>query len=102
VYLEGLGLVVLEAMSFGLPIVASDLPAFRGVVVHRENGWLFPPGDARALAEALAYLLNHPAERTRMGQASRQRYEAGEFHPARVADRYLQVYRQALAANAGG
>jgi glycosyltransferase involved in cell wall biosynthesis len=98
---EGLGLVVLEAMSFGLPIVASDHPAFRDVVIHGENGLIFPRGEARALAEALAYLLERPAERQRLGRASRRKYESGEFTPERVAEKYLMVYQRALVPATG-
>ena len=50
-------LKLFEAMAAGRPIVASDLPSIREVLVHEENALLVPPGDARALASAIDRLL---------------------------------------------
>lgn len=54
---EGFGLVVLEALVSGKCVVASDIPAFRTLITHGKNGFLFPPGDALALAQVLKSLM---------------------------------------------
>jgi glycosyltransferase involved in cell wall biosynthesis len=71
---EGLPLVILEAMAAGLPVVATPVGAVADVIVDGENGVLVPPGDARALAAALARLAADAEERRRLGRAARARF----------------------------
>jgi glycosyltransferase involved in cell wall biosynthesis len=61
-YFEGYGMAVAEALSAGLPIVAADADATRALV-SSDAGLLFPIGDAQAMAQALAALLDDPARR---------------------------------------
>lgn len=61
--MEGLGLVMIEAMGCGCPVIASDLPAVRDVIRHGETGQLVTAADSRALATAIAALLADPAQR---------------------------------------
>lgn len=68
---EGLGLVIVEALSCGRAVVVSDLPATRDVVTNEQTGLLVEPGDSVALAAALIRLLSNPAERTAFGLAGR-------------------------------
>jgi glycosyltransferase involved in cell wall biosynthesis len=85
---EAFGIVALEAMAAGRPVVASRAGGLQFTVVDGETGWLFPPGDAGELAERLDALLDDPGLRQRMGAAGRQR--AQEFDWRRVVrDRYL-------------
>jgi glycosyltransferase involved in cell wall biosynthesis len=63
---EGLGLVLLEAMSQGLPVVASDVGGIPEIVVHEVTGLLFPVGDADALAALLSRLIGDKGLRTRV------------------------------------
>jgi glycosyltransferase involved in cell wall biosynthesis len=67
---EGRGLVLVEAMAEGLPIVASDIPGPRELVLPGRTGFLFPPGDATALAECL-WRLADPSVRSRLGEGGR-------------------------------
>ena len=94
---EGLPLAPLEAMCARLPIIATDVPGHRDVVVHGQTGLLVPPEDSAALAAAIA-LLEADAERRRlMGEAGRQRV-LDDFGIQSMADRTADVYRAALAS----
>jgi glycosyltransferase involved in cell wall biosynthesis len=70
---EGFGLVLLEAMAAGRPIVASRVATIPEVVADGESGLLVPAGDPLALATALAELAEQPALAVRMGEAGRER-----------------------------
>lgn len=72
---EGLPLLVLEAMAAALPVVATDTGAVTDAVAHGKTGYVVPPGDVDALAQAIGRLTSSSAERVRMGQAGRERYE---------------------------
>jgi len=73
---EPFGNVVMEAMCLGKPVVASSNGGGREQIVDGITGFLFPPGDAPALASALATLLADPERARSMGQAGRRRFEA--------------------------
>jgi glycogen synthase len=96
---EPFGLINLEAMACGTPVVASRVGGIPEVVVDGETGWLVPPGDPTALAEALRVARADPARARRMGEAGRRRVEA-HFSWDRIAERTLAVYRDAIAAKA--
>ncbi len=90
---EGFGFPLLEAMAAGVPVVASragSLPEVAG-----ESALLVPPGDATALAEALARVLDDEALRARLVDAGRHRARA--FPPERAARAVLDVLQRALA-----
>ena len=70
---EGFGIVFLEAMAAGLPIVACRAAAVPEVVPDGECGLLVPPHEIRALASALDRLASDASERTRLGEAGRRR-----------------------------
>jgi len=72
---EGLGIVVLEAMASGLPVISTRCGGPKTVVVEGETGFLTPVGDPQALAVAMERLLEDPSLRRHMGQAGRQRAE---------------------------
>jgi glycogen synthase len=96
---EPFGLINLEAMACGTPVVASRVGGIPEVVVDGETGWLVPPGDPAALAEALRVSLADPTRARRMGEAGRRRVEA-HFSWDRIAEHTLAVYREAIAAKA--
>lgn len=54
---EGLGLVVVEAMGCGCPVIASDLPAIKDSVIHGQTGIITPPGNSKALADTIIFAL---------------------------------------------
>jgi phosphatidylinositol alpha-mannosyltransferase len=70
---ESFGIVLLEAMAAGAPIVCSDIHGYKGVVKRDEQSLLVPPGEVQPLADALLRLLGDPGLRARMGQAGRER-----------------------------
>jgi glycosyltransferase involved in cell wall biosynthesis len=81
---EGFGMVVVEAMSRGLPIVSFDCPHGPSeVIAHGRDGLLVPPEDVDGLTAALERLVADPRERARMGAAARETARA--YEPAAVA-----------------
>jgi len=92
---EGFGLVLLEAMSRRLPIIASAVSAIPEVVADGETGLLVPPRDPDALAEALRILLSDRLLRLHMGMVGEDRLET-HFGHARMANATHQVYREFL------
>lgn len=91
---ESFGMVLLEAMAAGTPVVASDIEGYRNVVTHRAEGLLVPPRDTPALADALIHVLQRPELRRAMGR--RGRATASGYAWGRVADRVLDCYCEAL------
>jgi phosphatidylinositol alpha-mannosyltransferase len=93
---ESFGIVLLEAMASGVPIVCSDIHGYKGVVRRNEQAVLVPPRDAEALAAALGALLRDPLVRRRMGEAGRVRAQqfGWEAVTARVEDYYGFVIRR--------
>ena len=69
---EGMSNALLEALSFGLPVVASDIPANRAVVDGSQSALLVEVGNERALADAIVSLLADPARRGEMGRLGRE------------------------------
>jgi colanic acid/amylovoran biosynthesis glycosyltransferase len=70
---EGIPVVLMEAMSCGLPVVASAISGIPELVEHRVSGLLVPPGDPRAIADALRQLDGDPVLREHLGRAARRR-----------------------------
>jgi len=93
-YREGIPKALLEAAACGKPIVTTDAPGCREVVVSGENGLLVPPRDAVALAKALKTLVDYPDLRIRMGKLSRRKAEE-EFAEEKVISQTLLIYTQA-------
>jgi glycosyltransferase involved in cell wall biosynthesis len=95
---ETFGISMVEAMAFGLPVVATRAGAMPEVVEDGVTGVLVPPGDAQALADAILSLLNDRGRACRMGEAGRDRV-ATEFTVDRAVDQTLALYREVLAAS---
>ena len=90
---EGFGLVLLEAMAAGRPIVASRVATIPEVVAEGESGLLVPAGDPFALADALARLADDPALARDMGEAGRERLRRNFSLEKMVGDTEL-LYRE--------
>jgi glycosyltransferase involved in cell wall biosynthesis len=88
---EGFGLVFLEAMSAGLPVVASRVSGVPEVIADGETGLLVPPRDVEALAAALGRVAKDPALRERLGTAGRVRVR-NSFGLERMIDETLAAY----------
>jgi phosphatidylinositol alpha-mannosyltransferase len=93
---ESFGIVLIEAMAAGTPVVASDLEAFRLVLAEGAAGVLVPVGDSEALAGALAELLLDPARRDALAASASGEVLAYDW--ATVTARVLEVYDAVAAA----
>lgn len=89
---EGFGLVFLEAMALGVPVISTRVSAIPEVIADGETGWLVPPDDPAAIAGALRAALADPGERCRRGEAGRARLES-QFTVDAMVERTLAVYR---------
>ena len=99
---ESFGIVLLEAMAAGVPIVASDIHGYKNVVQRGVQGLLVEPRNSRALAAAL-YTLSQDADlRHRMGDAGRERAPDYSWDRVteRIVDYYHEVRERALAERA--
>ncbi len=93
---ESFGIVLLEAMAAGTPVVASDLEAFRQVLGEGRHGVLFPVRDAAALAAALADLLRDGARREALRASGAEAVQAYDWEV--VTGQVVAVYEAAVAA----
>lgn len=93
---EPFGLVALEAMAMGKPVIAARSGALPDVVVDGETGLLVEPGDAAALRDAIMRLVADPQLRARLGDAGRRRV-ATHFSADVVVPRYERLYATTIA-----
>ncbi len=87
---ESFGMVALEAMACGCPVVAPDIVGLRDLVRHSETGRLYPAGDLATACEQIVDLFNETPERRRMVTDHARELAIG-FSPERAADRFLAV-----------
>jgi glycosyltransferase involved in cell wall biosynthesis len=88
---EGLPCALLEAMTVGLPVVGTAVNSVPDVLLPGETGLLVPPQRPKALARAIGYLLDHPDDARRMGEAGRRRV-LGRYSPAALGAVLEQTY----------
>lgn len=98
---EGLPVALLEAMAYGLPVVATDVGAIAGTVCDGEGGLVVPPGDPDRLADALARLIDDEDLRMRLGQGARRRVKE-QYSVDNVARLHEDTYRQLLSGKKAG
>lgn len=94
---ELLGQTLLEAMACATPVIATEVASLPEVVLEGETGFLVPPNDPPALRDRIRWILAHPAESRRMGQAARRRV-LEHFTWDRVVDACLRHYGLASSA----
>jgi phosphatidylinositol alpha-mannosyltransferase len=99
---ESFGIVLLEAMAAGAPIVASDIHGYKGVVRRDREAMLVPPRSPKAIAAATAQLLRDDELRARISAAGRKRAEDFSWPrvTAKVDDYYGFVIRRLAAQDA--
>jgi len=96
---ESFGIVLLEAMAVGKPIVATNIEGYAGVVTQGEDGLLVPPQDSRALAQALISLMMDESLREQMG--AKGKLKARDYSWKLVAQRVLDYYTRVLDKSRG-
>lgn len=95
---EGFGLTAIEAMTIGLPVLATDVGGLPEVVRHGETGFLVPPADAAALAKGIMWLLNHPANAEELAKRGLEVVRK-EFTADKMARRTEELYRRLAGCN---
>lgn len=98
---EGLPVAVLEAMSWCLPVVATEVPGHRDVIHNGVDGCLVPFDDPQALAQQILRLCRSSTERRELGSAARDR-AVRDFSDKAMADSYCETYLAALERNTRG
>lgn len=93
-YIEGLPICIMEAMSYGMAIVASTIGGIPSIVKDGENGFLLAPGDKDKLWTAIRLLMDDPELRHQMGKCSKQIIQP--YYPENVAHQLEQLYLSIL------
>ncbi len=91
---EGMPFSLLEAMSSGKAVLASDIPGINDIIKDGENGLLVPPSDPKALAKGLSTLRGDPALRERLGKSARKTI-LERFSERVIVDRIEAMYSEA-------
>lgn len=94
-FTEGISNSIMEYMVMSKPVVATDCPGSKEIVLEGKTGFLVPAQDPAALADKIAYLLDHPEAARRMGQAGRRHIEE-HFSLKAMVDQTVDVYEQAI------
>lgn len=93
---EAFGLALVEAMSCGLPSIASEVGGIPGIVDHLRNGVLVAPGDSEALAWAIIALIEQPELRRRLGHEARKTVRS-RFSIRAVAEQHMELFHSLCA-----
>jgi glycosyltransferase involved in cell wall biosynthesis len=93
---EGQSNAVIEAMLAGVPVIASDIPGNRDLVIEGETGWLFPLGDEAALVRRSLAVLSEPEECRRVAEQARHRILT-EFSLDAMIQRHVELYTRLLS-----
>jgi glycosyltransferase involved in cell wall biosynthesis len=94
-YAEGFPLVVLEAMSHGLPVIASDIPGMRDAVIDGWNGFLYKPGDVPALESHIRTIARDASLRDKFGKNAKK-YVSERFWPDKIGKAMTSLYVQTV------
>ncbi|MEW6202336.1 MAG: glycosyltransferase [bacterium] len=93
-YEEPFGISVLEAMALGIPVVATDAGGPSEILTDGENGFLVPPGDARAMAERIILLIDNPSAAQTLTENARHR--VSEFDEKVIVKRTEKTYLELM------
>ena len=96
---EGLSLALLEAMSAGVPVVATAVSGSQEIIVDGKNGFLVPPADSAALAQRMYWVLTHPEKRGQIARRGRETVRQ-HFTIDAIAGQYEAIYSRLLATGA--
>lgn len=92
---EGLGVVLLEAMAFGLPVIGSNIGGIPDIIENNVNGLLVPPGDPDALADAIIWILGNPEQVEKFRNAGIERINT-DFNWSIIAERFIDIYQRIM------
>ena len=88
---EGMSLAILEAMACGLPVIASNVEGNVEIIDNGKTGYLVPPADSRALAEAIGFLLGNHKIANELGENARKKIEMF-YDWEQITDQTLKIY----------
>jgi glycosyltransferase involved in cell wall biosynthesis len=97
---EGLSNALLEAMSFGLPVVATKIGGTVDVIIDGQNGVLVEPGNWRSLADAVLRLIDNRSEAMSLGREALKTIER-DYDVKRVHRRYIDLYHRLCSEHVG-
>ena len=98
---QGLGIIMLEAMALGRPVIASRVGGVYSVVSHKETGLLVPPSESSQLADGILELLGDPVRARAIGEAARQMVRR-DFGRERMVSQTAQLYQDLVAESRAG
>src|SRR5207248_11644463 len=93
-YFEEFGLVILEAMACGLPVITTTATAGPDIVKPGEDGWIVEPGKLDALVDAMRFCIENRDRVTKMGSSARRR--AQEFSWDAYGDRWVSILKDVV------
>lgn len=93
-YHEGLPISILEAMSYGMPVISTTVGGIPEVVKNNVNGFTIEPGDKKSLLDSILYFIHNTEEIKRMGSNSSQTVE--QFYPEAVIPKLESIYSKLL------
>jgi glycosyltransferase involved in cell wall biosynthesis len=96
---EAFGIVILEAMAMGKPVIASDIPGPNSLIEHGKTGLLVPPSSPRRLAKAIIFLFQNESLARSMGNRGREK--AIQFNWSVITEHYENLYSQSLVEKRG-
>jgi len=92
---EAFGVVYVEAMAYGKPVIGCEGEGIDGIIVHGRNGMLVKPRNVDSIVEAIDYLLSHPEEANAMGERARE-LVLENYTWKKVADKTITIYKEIL------